>query len=244
MNFNQKIDWVLRAQRLRAALLFVIHGGWVVLMLCSIVLKVAEHGVASYVRYFTNWSWTLQALFYASTLGAPLLEHGALATSGAIANSTRAIVALGFFPLNGIVFVVMFVVTVLLGTNSPFLADFIDDLPLPIVLIGNDLFHFWPIVNHLLYAVAYPTVIRTAHAQWLPHGGDRGINVARRLYYIIYQAFIGSAVPLGIYAAIFDPRIVYETSLSLASGLAVVFLALVVFNLVPVIYSVPLRVHR
>lgn len=226
-------EWRARTAHVLGASLFLIQAGWAVVLLVLIVLKVIENGALSYVRYFTNWVLAFQALFYLATLPVPLAQHGIIdrRTSSA-AHFAHSIVALCFFPLNGILFTVQLVVTVLLGTNSPFLADFIDDLPLPIILIGNDLFHLWPIVIHLIFAIAYQPTIYKALAAWVPsRRGDR-------FGFVATQAYFGPVIPLTIYASIFDPREVYETTISFAAGAGVVFWALTTFNLVPVILTI------
>jgi hypothetical protein len=208
---------------------------WVLLKVVAVLQKVIEHGIVPYVRHFTNWSWTLQLIFYALTLGAAPVRFGLVSANSALGRFTRTVIVVGLFPINGIVFTVMFGVSVLLGTGSPFLSEFLTKYPPEIVFLGNDLFHFWPIVVLLIYYIVYRKLVLFSLNRVVSqlHLLDSPVRFS---VFVLYLAYGGAIVALGIYSVLFDPRVVYETDLSIASGFLVALVALTIFSLLPLLY--------
>lgn len=228
-------EWVRRW--LLVVILGVLQLTWAVMMGLAAIFKIVEYGFYQYIRHYTNWSWTLQALFYFATMGAPFILVGLVSPYGPIGRFTRAVIVLGFLPLNGIVWSVLVLVSVLLGTKSPFLTDVFAQLDPAIVMLGNDLYHFWPTVVILIYYIVYNKVIHFAINALYAH--QRLLESAFRLVvFIAYEAFLGTAISLVTYGLIFDPHEVYKSNLSTAEGATVVLITLCSVNLVPLLIVV------
>jgi len=208
-------DW--RRRYVLAGLLFFAHIAWPTLMLSFAVAKTWRFGVVSYVSHFTNWSWTLQILFFYGTALAPFVSTGFIAPDSAAGAWTRTVIVLGLWPLIGIVFSVMYAVSYLLGTGSHFLSDIFVKYPPEIVFIGNDLVHFWPIVTLLIFFIVYNKLVAFAFNDVLAR--RRLVRSAVRFTaFIVYQAYAGAGIAVAIYALLFDPRIVYKTNQTIAEG--------------------------
>lgn len=202
------------------------------LLFFAAVGKLVEFGFFAYIIHFTNWSWSLQAFFYLATLPAPFILVGLLREDSAISRFVQVVLVVVFFPLNGIVFVVVVVVSVLLGTNAPFLTDILARLPPTIVMLGNDVFHFWPVVIILIYYIAYHRLIHFALNRALTTTGVLS-SPWRTTAFILYEAYVGSATAIFVYSLIFDPHEVYKTDIWTLSGIVVSAIVLTVFNLLP-----------
>lgn len=237
--------WELRVDSSRRWALAVIEFGaqfFVFLLLAAFAFgKIVEFGFFAYIQHFTNWSWSLQIFFYFSTLAAPFISVGLIRHDSAIGRFTLFIIVALFFAVNGIVWVVVVVVSVLLGTNSPFLTDIFEKLPPTIVMLGNDVFHFWPLVFILVYYIMYHRLIYFAINRAL-----NGTNVlrspSRTLVFIIYEAYFFTGSFLFAYSLLFDPHEVYKTDVWTGGGILVAFATLTFFNLVPLM--VILQLHR
>ncbi len=208
---------------------------WAIAMTISILGKLANDSLLSYVMHFTNWSWTLQTVFYTATLFVPLLLVGLIRLRSFVGYFSEAIVVLLFFPLNGIVWSVMVLVSALLGFGSPFITDFFERYPPGIVFLGNDLFHVFPVLALVIFAFLYGTFILMAHYDALMYF-DVLRSPARLTSYVLYQAYIGPLILATLYALIFDPRIVYETTLPFLVGFVILIMSLTVFNLTAVLF--------
>jgi len=216
-------DW--RRRYVLAGLLFFAHIAWPTLMLSFAVAKTWRFGVVSYVSHFTNWSWTLQILFFYGTALAPFVSTGFIAPDSAAGAWTRTVIVLGLWPLIGIVFSVMYAVSYLLGTGSHFLSDIFVKYPPEIVFIGNDLVHFWPIVTLLIFFIVYNKLVAFAFNDVLAR--RRLVRSAVRFTaFIVYQAYAGAGIAVAIYALLFDPRIVYKTNQTIAEGTLVLAISL------------------
>lgn len=201
--------------------------GWATLMLAAAVFKIAESGVNSYVRHYTNWSWTLQLLFYYASAPAPLLV--ALRKHGAWRNVTLAVVAFAFLPLNGVVWVVASVVNLLLASGHSFIDEYFEQHAPSLVVLGNDVYHLFPLVALLLYLVFNARVVFFALNQLLA-GERRG--------FFLYLAYGGTLISLLTYLALFDPHVVYSTDLPFAAGGLFALLVLTLVNAIPLAIAV------
>jgi len=198
----------------------------------AMVGKIFEFGMRAHIQHFTNWSWTFQTLFYFLTLGAPFIQVGLVREDSPLGRFTQFILAVFFFPLSGIVFVVVVVVSVLLGTNSPFLTDIFSRMPPTIVMLGNDVFHFWPVVFILVYYIAYRRIIHFSLNRAMTYTGVL-TSAVRTTVFIIWEAFFASGLAIFIYSIIFDPHEVYKTDVWTVSGCVVALVTLTIFNLLP-----------
>jgi hypothetical protein len=208
---------------------------WALLMLSFAIGKISRFGIVSYVSHFTNWSWTFQIVFYLATALAPFLTTGLLDPHSTLGSFTRSVIVLGFWPLNGIIFTVMYGVSYLLGTGSHFLSNIFTKYPPEIVFIGNDLVHFWPIVVLLLFFIVYSKLIAYSLNDVLVRYGALR-SPLRFTAFIGYQTYVGASVAIAVYALLFDPRVVYETDQTLAEGALVALVALTIATLVPLLF--------
>lgn len=202
---------------LLAVLKFTLHAVWTIVILSAAVGKLINHGFFNYVRHYTNWSWTLQLLFFAATLAAPFIQHGFISHKSALGSFTQTVLVLGFFPLFGVVTTVMALVNVLLGSMSDFITDIFAVMPAQIVIIGNDLFHNWPFTNMLIFAFAYHRLLYHSLNRVAAHFGV-AYDALRLTLWFAYEGFFGTILSLLLYALLFDPRQVYETDIPFETG--------------------------
>lgn len=229
-----------RRRLLLASFLALVQLSLVFFMFTVALAKIIEHGIYPYICHFTNWSWTLQLLFYTLTLPAPFVLLGFLSTHNVFARLSQTTLFIGFFPLHGIVWTVMMAVTVLLGTKSPFLTDIFNIYPPEIVIIGNDLFHSYPVLVLLIYTIAYRRLLFYAINRVIARKAilDDPWRFGTLLF---YQAYFGAGTALAVYTVIFDPRRVYRTELPVLGGVFVAFATLTAFNLVPLLVVLALK---
>lgn len=201
--------------------------GWATLMLAAAAFKIAESGVNSYVRHYTNWSWTLQLLFYYASAPAPLLV--ALRDRSGWRDAALAVVAFGLLPLNGVVWVVASVVNVLLASGHSFIDSYFVEHAPSLVVLGNDVYHLFPLVALLLYVVFNARIAFYAVNELL---------VAERRGFFLYLAYGGTLISLLTYLALFDPHEVYSTDLPFAFGGAFALLVLTLVTALPLAVAV------
>ena len=214
---------------------------WACWMLASTVFKIGEYGINEFVQHYTNWSWTLQNLFYFATIGAPFLRFGVADVDGCFADATFFVIAMGFLPLHGVVWAVLVIVSVMLATEAKLFSDILEEVPATWVMLGDSIYHFWPVLVLLLFAIVYWKLIFVAYNR---------VFVRRRLYdsrrrlcmFLLFQSFVGTAVSLTIYGILFDPRQVYKTELPIGLGIGVVVLTLQLTNALPLL--IVLFVHK
>lgn len=229
--------------RVRPSIAFLWTAGqtlWASLLFGAAFVKILDQGVFDFVRHYTNFSWTLQAFFYLVTAPDPL----------AISLGVRSLVRLetlfiGIFlmPLFGVVVLVAVLVIILLATKAQAFIDIFAEYPSGIVIIGNDVYHFVPVIailfyimfnrRHVFYALncALQTIVY--------HRGGRRHRHHRRKRYVfsfalyLYQAYFGTLITLLIYSTFFDPRIVYGTDIGLLSGILLIVFSLTLSNAIP-----------
>lgn len=205
----------MRPRVILASLLTLIQFAVVSLMIGAAVMKIVEFGVLDYVQHYTNWSWTLQTLFYLGTLPAPLIV--ALEIDDWRLDVMAGFIAVTFVPLWGIVSAVLLLVILMLISGSRLLETFATVIPISDIVLGNEVFHFftvlllltWAVVNHrrVYYSLnqlfAHPTVRQ-----------NRSVFVAL----VLYQMFLGAIITQLFYASIFDPHAVYDTDIDTVLG--------------------------
>ena len=172
-----------------------------------IVAKVVEFGWFEYVRHFTNWSWTMQTLFYAITLLFIIVPDG-----------TAIFVGLTFLPLVTIVFSVWVGSSVLLIRDPAFITPFLAQWPAGVVMLGNDAVHVLPVIIIIFYAWLQGPLVgyglrRTAHAALY------GWGPVYFLVFCVWQTWGGALLAIGLYRMFFDPNEVYRTTLPEAEAL-------------------------
>lgn len=224
LDTTQRFEARKRRAKTLAVIILVAQLLWAFTMLAGIVLKIADSGVHSFVKHYTNWSWTLQMLFYFATAPAPLLiaydNNKSL-----LAKFVSFVVGIAFVPLVGIVFVVAGLVMILLGTRSQFLVVLFQEHAPSFVMLGNDVYHFIPIIALLAYGlINWHFVLYSVN--WL-------LNRRSRWLIALYLAYGGPAISLLWYVTFFNPQVVYQTDIGFLPGAVIVFALLTIFVFAP-----------
>lgn len=193
---------------IRRALVFFLAQLLLVIALGLImVAKIVEFGWFEYIRHFTNWSWTLQTLFYAITL------------LGIVAiDATALFVAAVFLPLTTIVFSVWIGSSVLLIRDPDFVTHFFDMWPAGVVMVGNDVVHVMPVLVLVFYAWLQGPLVRYG----LRRTAYSALHVWGPMYFLLFcvwQVWGGALLAIGLYRIFFDPNEVYATTLPEAQAL-------------------------
>lgn len=225
-----------RPRRTAVALIITaLHIVWAAVKFWIAVGKLVEFDDMDYVRHYTNWSWTFQALFFSATIGIAFVEVGWLRHDSAYSQWLQFVTALFFFPLLGVVITVRVLVWVLLGTNSPFLQKFFDKMAPSFVMLGDDAFHFMPVIEVVVFWLVY--------RKWIYYSLNQLIATTEMLdapvrytLFILYQAYILALGTVVVYWFTNDPHKVYSTDVPDEYGFAVIIITLTVFVLMPLIY--------
>jgi hypothetical protein len=220
------------------ALLFtILQVIWATWMAAAAMLKIIEYGMYQYVMHYTNWSWTLQIFFYFGSLAVPFILAGLIHPESRLGQFTQLVVIIGFLPLNGVLWGVMVLVNALLGTNSPFLTNVFTQLTPSIVMLGNELFHVWPVLVILIYYIVYRKFIHYSYNS--VYASCALLDCAWRLViFLFYEGFFGTVLSAFTYGIIFDPCIVYSSNLPISVGIGIGLVTLVFVNLVPLLIVV------
>ena len=148
-------------------------------------------GVEDFFTYFTNWSWSVQVLFYSLVL------------VGFIINDVwNFIVFMLFLPVLGITFYVYIILQVIVTTRPRLLED-LEEIDPAIVELGNELYHPLPVIIILLFLLAFHEGITMVYAEFMTRNGRiiRAINA-------LWQIFFPSLLCL-IYSIFHNPIDVY-----------------------------------
>jgi hypothetical protein len=212
---------------------------WGALLLGVAVAKIVEFSFLNFVEHFTNISWTAQAYFYLGTAIGPVW----------IAQRRRSVlpfvtflIAAFLMPLWGIVFAVAGIILLLMATNARSIQEVFTEFPPAIVMLGNDIYHFVPVIALLIYFalnkrhVFYALNVALTHnhydsTQWRNPWKRKSFSVSM----FLYEAYFGSIIPVLFYIALFNPRHVYGTELSFAAGFSIFLGLLTVSNATPLL---------
>lgn len=226
-------------RRALAALTFLGHFLVTVIFLGGAVGKIHEFGMSGHWEHFTNWAWTAEGLFFLFTLPAGAVQYGLIRHDSFLGSLTKFVIVVAFVPLYGTASVVSVVVSVLLVTGSPFLTDIFLRIPASLVMLGQDVFHVWPVMFFILFFLIFKPLIYFAHNRVLTHFGVL-LSPLRTTAYILYQVYIGSAAFLASYSSVHDPHEVYKTTVWTMWGVAVGFLTLTTGSLIPMLVTLGL----
>lgn len=207
----------------------------VVLMIAATAFKIARFGWLEFFQHYTNWSWALQTFFYAATLPAPLLVALGI-TDWRLTLMTRFI-AVTFLPLWGIVNSILYLVIIMLLSGSEMLAAISLVVPISIIVVGNEVFHFFTVLVLLSWTIAMQNLVYFSLNQLF---AERAVHRKRKLFWalVAYEAVFGPAITMLAYLSIFDAQVVYQTTLSVLIGaLAVTVLWLIAVG-VPLVFFV------
>ena len=99
------------------------------------------------------------------------------------------------------------------------------------LILGNEIYHTWPILFVLLFTGLYCDILQAAYARIL--GGIYHALLSALLY--VYILFGAPAIPILLYFAIFDPNSIYGVDGNIAIGLVILFIIICVVN-IPIVY--------
>lgn len=180
---------------------FVVVALWTIALWVVVIAKLSDGDAMGYFTYFTNWSWTVQAVFYLAWVIAYIdrsgLGHYALAWV--------------YWPVNGLAWLVFWLVVVMLADNPEILIAASNlgggTMSLGAVMTGNTAVHVIPAVMSMIFYIMYLFVLRWS-LRWMraPH-----VHPLLVIYYTILAIFF----PLlfaGFWLIGHDPRQVYGLS--------------------------------
>jgi hypothetical protein len=233
---------------------------WGLFLLAVAVWKIATSSILDFINHFTNVSWSWQAFFFLATAFGPVWI--AWRMRAPLRFVTFVIAAL-LMPLFGIIVAVVIVIFILIGTDAGAIVLAFSQYPPEIVIIGNDFYHVVPVIAFLIYIalnrrhVFYALNLGLQYILYVDEDLDTRLavrtrigtvvvrrRVARRRYrYVswalfLYQAYLGSLVPLLFYLAVFDPRVIYGTHMSFGVGLFILFISLTLSNAIPLAIAI------
>lgn len=191
--------------------LIVIQILWIIFIVAAATEKIEHNTWGDYIRHFTNWSWTLQILFYSLTwLGFwyPDLLY--------------AVLVVFFFVTWGTIWVVLTLVVALILTDAHFIMQYVKRYSAGVVIFGNDLYHVFPVIVILLFAFALKQELHNAF-RWALE--DIKSNFWRAVIGIV-QIF-SPIILLLMYISIFDPVQVYNARISPVMGAVIAVVTLI-----------------
>ena len=199
--------------------------GLVVLMSAVSIWKIAEDGWTDFFQHYTNWSWTLQTIYYALLIPAPLIV--ALGITDWRLRLQMAVIALFFVPLWGIVVAVLLMVILMLLTGAEFIDSIAQSVPLSILVLGNEMFHFLTVlilltVTLILQRITYDSLNEVF--------SQPPVHKSRLIFWglVFYEMVGGPLISVLLYLSIFNPQVVYETDINMLLGFVFLVVALIV----------------
>lgn len=169
--------------------------------------KAEMSGWHDFFRFFTNWSWTIQTVFYTAL------------TIGIISDALwDAAVILLFLPILNLAFFVWIMLQIIVATD-PKLLESLHSLPDRVVEIGNEYYHSLPVVLILVVAATNGMAIRRALKRILKYHDSVSpwMKGAYFLWCTYFPLLLG-----GLYRITNDPMDVYGiNSISIGSLLAI-----------------------
>jgi hypothetical protein len=212
---------------------------YAILLLVSAIYKLFLFGVWSYVKHWTNWSWTLQTYYYAA-LALDLMVGKQCPRVRSHAQWVRRWI---FCPINGIVWSVAIGVEILLGSGSPFLSRLLHDMSPSVVILGNETFHVFPVIAVMaVYALDYDKIDASLRPP-RPSSSD-GSGLWRTALFYVYQLFGGGLIPLTVYLIFFDVSDIYKTSVDDFISVTTYVLLGTLSNILPVWRAVRVADHK
>ncbi len=207
---------------------------WASFFLLTALLKIFNFGLYSYTIHLTNWSWTLLGLFLLLTLSS-LVESAF--------PFVAIVVAYGLLPIVALVFSIAIGVWVLLASTNNFLTDIFARIAPGIVIIGNDVYHFIPVLTVVFFAWVNSTLIVDSFRHVLtPISGDTALLAFVRILFYAYQLFAVLVIIAAylFYLAVLDTSVneVYDTQLHWLLALALAAIVSIVFAGVPLLLIV------
>lgn len=211
---------------------FIFQLLWTLLLAIIALDKILFFGLHAYVIHFTNWSWTFNALFYASTLAFWVPRASVTCLNVRCAGHAAAAC---FFPLNAIVWFVAIAVFTLLLTDPEFITDLFDTIDEGVVIVGNDIFHMIPVLALVFFVSLQHHLLYYGLNAWFS-----GASTALRVFLYLYEIFLGSLLVIAAYfitlAALgTSVNEVYGSDIPVGAGIAFFLLVALAVNGVPLL---------
>jgi len=196
---------------------FVLQALLVATMISSAVGKsVAFSEPLDYVIHITNWSWTVQIVFYTITL---------IGYVPACVPCAGYIVACLFLPMVSMIVSVAVLVWIMLGTDDEnFIQMIFEKIHPGYVMIGNDLVHVLPLLFVVLWAMARIELVFYSLNMLFTHDIVRSND--RCMFLVIVYEIWGYLPLVGIYFCVLTAlgttvNEVYGPDLPVGSGIAI-----------------------
>lgn len=211
---------------------FILFAGWTVVLWSFLVGKMmlGDDGVKDYFRHFTNWSWTLSAVFFLVDVVAYVLPRRQWRL-----RVRYGLAMYGFWWVNGTAWLVFWIVFVILNDNPFLLTDISKSggYSLGLVYCMDRIFHVLPPLVLWLYALFRRTYFhavlfnRYRQVQRWPISG----KIQWALY--VFGSTLAPLSLLLIYWLIFDIGTVYGLQSPIAILASLGATVLLVSNLAP-----------
>jgi len=129
---------------------------WALLINVTVIVKMAEFTVGSFVSHFTNWNYWYAGIVYLLLLSF-IREH----KPGRCVSVHMAgcVMAWAFFPLYTLTWFVFWAVTVMLAEDSEFITNLFAVMDPGLVMIGDAYFHFIPLLVIIIVIVFFRDTI-------------------------------------------------------------------------------------
>lgn len=208
---------------------------WAAIKFYTAIGKLIEFPDIDYIRHYTNWSFTFQTLFEMAIVGAAFVQVGWIRHDSTLAFFYQLVFGLFYFPVLGIVITVRVLVWLLLASGATFLAKFMEKMAPAYVMLGDDAFHYTPVIELFVVGLVYRKMILyslntiVAHSRMLD-------SPARLAVFIFYQAFGLTFATLILFRLFFNPHVIYSTTLPDSLGFLVIFLTLALTVLLLILF--------
>lgn len=210
----------MRPRVFLAVVVTVLQFVWVAAMMAASVFKLVEFGCRDYFQHYTNWMWTMLMLFYLATLPAPLIVATGV-TDWRLTLMSRFI-AVTFIPLWGIVTSVLYLVIFMLLSGSEMLEVLAQVYPISIIVVGNEASHFFTHLSLFIWTLIMQALVYYSYNELF---ADVAVHRKRKYFWglFAYLVYIGPTITYLLYSAVFDPHVVYQTTVNTFLGVLVEF---------------------
>ncbi len=212
-------------RRVSALIITIVNLLWAALKFYTAIVKLIEFPDIDYVQHYTNWSFTFQILFELAIIGAALVQVGWIRHDSTLALWYQFVFGMFYFPVFGIVIVVRVLVWLLLASGSTFLVKFMETMAPSYVMLGDDAFHYTPVIEFIVIGLVYRKMLL-----W---GINAVVSYARLLdspvrfsIYIFLEVYGIALATLLIFRLLFNPHVIYATSLPDSLGVLAIFITL------------------
>jgi len=193
---------------------------WPVVIWGLLIGKLVNGGTHDFIKHFTNWNWSMNAIFFTTrTIGRlPWI------LTGRTTHNRISLFANGclFWLTNGMSWLVFWLVLIMLADNPDILLEMAKEFGLGMILDLDRVFHVFPTVFLLIYwamcghEISWPLQVLVYRGSF---DGWRKITWV----YFIFNVLFGGLLIMAIYFACFDISAVYGIT---TSSTFIVFLSI------------------